>query len=527
MRVGYVVAALMAVLGANVVMLVSAAGGDTVQAPTIVPPDAIAYIHVTLDPSLGQKRALLNLMESLPQQAKDELDEGAPRALDDMFTDVDIDFDTDVKPWLGGEIALFVSGDMRKPNGAVLLETTDAEASLRAGRRIVEEHSGGTAREATHRGTPYWTLDAPRGPLAGEDIAGGVVEGFLVLGTPAGVTSAIDAAADGGLNTTPSYSQLVGGLPDDRLVTYWVDTPALLKEGLRGVPGAQAELLRTSPFYSRQQELAGAVAVGEDAIVFDTVSPKPEGEDALPNVPANPELMASLPAGTWLGYVVPGLGATLESLLDAVPDSAEVEKQFAEESGLDLRDDVLAWMGDAGFFVAGPRLQRLSGGLVIESGDAAATGRVVAAIRDAGVRQGGDARPVTAGELSGFEVADQEFPARMTLLGGEKLVVAIDAAQVPAEDSVVGDLTGQGTTLAAEERFLRATESLGGDYAPVFYADVDGLIDVLQSVFPGSQRSPEVKQAKPYAKELAHLIAGVREDGELVKQRLVVGATAP
>ena len=523
MRVRYLVAALVTVLGANVVTLVSAVGGDSVRAPTIVPPDAVAYVHVTLDPSLGQKRALLTLTESLPDQARKKLNDGVPRALEELFSEVDVDFDKDIKPWLGGEIALFVSGGLREPNGAVLLETTDADAALWVAQRIVEEQSGGTPTEVIHRKTAYWTLDARRGPLAGEDIAGGVVEGFLVLGTPTGVTSVIDAAADGGLDTSPSYSRLVGGLPEDRLVTYWVDTPALVKAGMRDMPAAQTRLLRTSPFFDRQQQLAGAIAVAEDAILFDTVSPKPEGEDALPNIPANPELMASLPAGTWFGFVVPGLGATLESLLEAVPDSLEVEQQFADESGLDLRDEVLAWMRDAGFFAAGESLERLSGGLVIESDDAAATGQVIDALRDAGVRQGGNARPVTAGGLSGFEVSDRSFPARVTVLGGDRLVVAIDAAKVAPADSVVTDLTGQGSTLATGETFARATESLGGDYAPVFYVDVDGALNVVVSLFPPGA----VDEAKPYVNQLSHVIAGVREDGDLLKQRLVVGAAAP
>ena len=524
MRVRNLVAALVTVLGANVVTLVSAVGGDSVLAPTIVPADAIAYVHVTLDPSLGQKRALLTLTESLPDQARKKLNDGVPRALDDLFSEVDVDFDTDIKPWLGGEIALFVSGGLREPNGAVLLETTDADAALRTARRIVEEHSGGTPTEVTHRETAYWTLDARRGPLAGEDIAGGVVEGFLVLGTPTGVTSVIDAAADGGLNASPSYSRLTGGLPEDRLVTYWIDTPALVKEGLRDMPAAQARVFRSSPFFDRQQQIAGAIGVAEDALVFDTVSPRAERADALPNVPANPELMASLPAGTWAGFVVPGLGATLEALLDAVPDSLDVEQQFADEAGRDLRDDVLAWMRDAGSFVAGESLQRLSGGLVIESGDAAATGQVVDALRDAGVRQGGNARPVTAGGLSGFAVADRSFPARVTVLGGDKLVVAIDAAKVAPSDSVVIDFTGQGSTLATGETFDRAVESLGVGYAPVFYLDGDGLVKVVQSAFPGSDRPRALDEARPYANELSHVIAGVREDGDLLKQRLVIGA---
>jgi hypothetical protein len=527
MRVGYVVAALVAVLGANVATLLTAAEGDPVRAPTVVPADAVAYVHVTLDPSLNQKRALLNLMESLPEGPRKKLSDGVPRALDEMFAEVDVDFSKDIKPWLGTEIALFVSGAMRKPDGAVLLETTDAEASLRVARRIVGEQSGGTPQEATHRETPYWTLDAPRGPLAGEDIAGGVVEDFLVLGTPDGVTSVIDAAADGGLDTSESYSRLVGGLPEDRLVTYWVDAPALLQEGMRDIPPAQARLFRSSPFFSRQQELAGSIAAASDAIVFDTVSTKPEAEDALPEVPANPELMASLPDGTWVGYIVPGLGVTLESLLDAVPDSQQVEKEFAAESGLDLRDDVLAWMGDAALFATGGSVQHLSGGLVIESDDAAATGRVIDAIRDAGVRQGGKARPVTAGDLSGFAVADKRLPARVTVLGGDRLVLAVDAAKVAPADSVVADLTGQGATLAGGETFTRATESLGAGYAPVFFLDINGVISVVESIFSGSDAPSEVDEAKPYAEELSHLIAGVREDGDLVLQRLVVGASPP
>ena len=52
-------------------------------------------------------------------------------------------------------------------------------------------------------------------------------------------------------------------------------------------------------------------------------------------------------------------------------DVDQVLRQFEQQTGIDLREDVLSWMGDAGVFVPGTTLSDIGGALVVESKDAA------------------------------------------------------------------------------------------------------------------------------------------------------------
>ena len=57
-----------------------------------------------------------------------------------------------------------------------------------------------------------------------------------------------------------------------------------------------------------------------------------------------------------------------------------IEQQLKQATGLDLQEDVISWMGDWGLFVRGTTLEDLSGGLIIETTDEAASKRAIDAV---------------------------------------------------------------------------------------------------------------------------------------------------
>ncbi len=529
MRVWLVAGAIIAILGGGAALVAVKLAGDEAGAAAVVPVDALAYAHATLDPSLDQKRALASLAKRLPEDAQDQLEKSIPKALDDLLGEADLDFDKDIKPWLGGEVAVFLAGaDIEEPDFAALVESTDTEMTLEVVRRTVTEELG-EPKDSTHREVTYSVIPQdPDAPADEPEASYAVVGNFLVAGTTTGVKGAIDASVEGGLEANASYSELVGQLTPERIVTYWADTPKLFETMMATVPEAQRDQFTRSPLFTQQQPSAGALLATEDSIVFESVSNKPSDEGLFQAMPSDRALLATAPEDTWFSLVVPGVGKNLEGLVDSLPPDAgldDIEQQFADATGLDLRDDVLSWMEDGSLFVSGDAVQQLAGALVIRSNDAEATSTFLQRVVDLGIEQGGAVRPVEAGGLEGFELADGSVPVGVTALGGDRLILAIDSPEVSEEDSAVAGATGEGPTLAESAAFTRATTALGEEYAPVFYLDVAGAVRVFKSAFGASSAPPEFTQAEPYIEPISSVIAGTVEEGDHLKQRLVIGTT--
>ena len=525
MRVWLIGAAIVAVLGGGVAMLAADLMGDEAGAYALVPVDAVAVVHATLDPSLDQKRALASLTQRLPEGAAEQLQTSVAEALESALGQVDLNFEEDVKPWLGGEVAVFMQGDLTQPQVAVLLETNDPEAALDVARRLAAaedlQPTEESYRDHTFSVLPPWDATEARGAF-------GIVGEFLGAGTPDGRRGAIDASADGGIEGNADYRELVDALAPDRLLTYWADTPSIFEAMQRQLPPDQAEQLTASPLVGQQQPQAGALFVDDDAVVLEAVSPKPDGEPALLQmVPTDEGLLAALPQDAWLGLAIPSIGTNLTALLDSAPEGAEqAEQQFTQMTGLDLRTDVLSWMGDAALFVKGDALPSLGGALVVNSDDPEATRTFLQRVVDAGMQQGLAVAPTRAGDLEGFALVDGSAPVNGTVLAGDRLILAVDSGQAVEAESVVAALTGDGPRLADSDVFLDATASLGDDYVPMFFLDVGAVTQVVRSAFGQSSTPPEFTEAEQYLQELSHVIAGVRDDGDLVVQRVVIGATA-
>lgn len=526
MKVWLIVVAIVAVLGGGATLVAMRLAGDDPGAAALVPTDALVYGHVTLDPALGQKRALASLIDRLPAEAKDELEKSVPKLLDDALKDVDLDYERDIKPWLGGEAAIFFTGvSADEPNGAVLLETTDAEATLEVVRRTVEEEAG-TPEEQTHAGVAYWVIPKEKDAPPGEPEASYAVVGqFLVAGTTDGVKATIDASTEGGIEGNESYTELTGLLTADRLATYWADTPKLFDTFLEDAPKEMTEQFATSPLFNQQTASAGALVATEDSIVFESASAKPEEAGLFQTMPQDPALMGSLPQDTWLSLVIPGVGKNATTFLESLPDDIDpkqVEQEFQKATGLDLRDDVLSWMEDGALFVSGDAIQQLGGALIIESNDAEATTSFLQRLVDSGLDQGLGVRPTTAGGLEGFELADASVPVRVSAVAGDRLVLAVDSPEVSEEDSALAGATGEGATLSENDAFAKATAALGDDYAPVFFLDIGGVTRVAKSAYGASSAPPEFTKAEPYINVFSSVIAGGDDDGEHLLQRLVI-----
>ena len=110
--------------------------------------------------------------------------------------------------------------------------------------------------------------------------------------------------------------------------------------------------------------------------------------------------------------------------------------QFKQQTSLDLRQDVLGWMGDAGVFVGGTTSADLGGALVIKTTDPAKTKRTMTVLERLARTQRGKAK-VTAlhgtGIDDGFTIHDPTGTAVQVALAGDRFVVAVGGKDVLAQ----------------------------------------------------------------------------------------------
>jgi hypothetical protein len=152
--------------------------------------------------------------------------------------------------------------------------------------------------------------------------------------------------------------------------------------------------------------------------------------------------------------------------------------ELQQQTGLDLRRDVLSWMGDAGVFVAGTAPGDLRGGLVVETSDPAATRRAIAAIEGL-VRKQGGARvsPLRArGVDEGFSVRAGKRPPIAVALAGDRFVVATGDRRALEEA-----IDSSAARIATAPAFRDAVAKLGGGLRPSLFVDFGQLRQLSRS----------------------------------------------
>jgi len=196
-----------------------------------------------------------------------------------------------------------------------------------------------------------------------------VVDGFLALGTESAVRGVIDARElDVSLGDTQRYERATELLVEDRIALLFVDGEGLL----RGIPGGASP---TSGLFSNLLDapggtVAATVYAREDAVVIESVARV--GDRSEDGTKGN-EMLSTLPSTSWAGVQISDLGGRLRETIGALVSAGgplagpAVIAGLEAETGIDLQDDLLSWMGDAALFVEGDSPETLGGGVLIDS----------------------------------------------------------------------------------------------------------------------------------------------------------------
>jgi hypothetical protein len=484
------------------IVIAAGCGDDSTSssgAASLAPAGSLVYGEATLHPEGDQKAAIDELISKFPGEGS--AGDRVRRLMEQAFAESDssLSYEEDVQPWLGDEAAFFVSGieaEGENADAAFLVATDDEDATVDA----IEKED---VEKTEHGGRDlYLSLE--------NDGAASVVDGWLVLGDPGGVKTAIDTVEGGEpIEDDGRYHETLEDAPPERLGFMYVNMPGLLEE-VQGRPEAAA----LGQFRQLFEEPILVTADADEAGVrFESTVPATLLA-GFPIVAEGTGAAGELPADAWLGMAQPDLGKTIETYVDLVGSTAGgrdvIEQQLRAASGLDLQEDVISWMGDWGVFVRGTSLEELNGALFIETTDEAASGRFIDALgrlarenAEPGMRIG----PLAlAGGGEGFTMRDPGLDQPVHLFQRDGRVVAAYG------DAAARDALDPAERLADSPDFTQAEEALGGDYAISFYVAVAPILELADSA--GAASDEDWQEARPYLEPLGALVGGAREDGD-------------
>jgi hypothetical protein len=478
-------------------------------ASELAPANAAFYAEFTIRPEGDQKRALETILGKFPGggQAGDKLEELIEKTLRE--SDAGITFKDDIEPWLGDEAGFFASG--LDPSGgfrasAGLIATEDEDRAQDA----LEKSAEGDITRKTYNDVDY-IMDESEG----DSNAGAVFDGFVVLGNEPGVKAAIDASkGDSKLSDNENFKNALDRAADDRLGLLYLNSPQLsetIQQQGAPLPDSFKRFL--------EEPFVATLDADDDGILLEANIPEEIGK-AFAFFGQGSEVLAEMPADSWLALAQTDFGKLLEFYVDAFAGAAggrdAIEQQFRAATGLDLQRDVIDWMGDFGVFVRGTSVSEINGALIIETTDEAASGRFIGALERLAKTQGqGDVEvgPLSApGGGDGFTIRSSDVPQPIHVFqrGGRVVGAYGDAAARDAVDA--------SETLADSPEFTATRDSLG-DYDVSFYLLMQPILELAESVGAGD---PDYQEAKPYLEAISALVGGTSGDGDDLRSALKI-----
>lgn len=300
---GAALAGVALVVGISVV--VARQGSVPDPALRLVPAGAMAYATVDLSPGLAQGRALLDLLERLPDVADDPA-AARDAVLDDVLSSTGLTA-ADIEAWRGARLSGFLSAEY---DAALVVATRDEAAALAAAERASTAAADGAVEEREVGGLRYSVRPE------GATFAWAVIDGHLVAGAEPAVRDVLDRGPV--LGDDAGFVATAAALPGDALVNAYYNGPAF--------PGPVPFGLLSGAFWATSLPSVGQGVVEE--------APMPQRVPEAPQVLPEPTGGGPLPPGTPEGGPPPGTPENPEPLLvlPASPDDLETgEVQIYQE----------------------------------------------------------------------------------------------------------------------------------------------------------------------------------------------------
>jgi hypothetical protein len=476
------------------------------QAIRLVPDDALAYAHVSLDRDGDQFAAAQEVVSRVPTLAQQVIGRvesrlpGAPGA--------PLDFDQEVAPWFDGERALAILPAGGRAAEAVELFGVGDQAGAH---RYADSIATGRPRSVDDQGTEL--------QVDGRGLATAIVGGFLAVGTRNGVGAVIDAYRGkdgaGSLAADSTADAARDALPGERLADAYLSRRGIAR--LVADPGSALEPFAPLIGPGASEGVAAALVAIDDGLGVDVRSildpgRAPAHARLLSDLPSfEPSLPASLPADS-LGYLGIGdPGETIGSLLTRARASepglaaavGELTNSLGGLGDLDLERELGPVLGDEGALALEPSGHGGSGApvpVLVGSGiDESRAAEALARLQRPGTLGSGadpDGRTRRIGDVTAHSIRISPTVELTYAVVGEALVIATDPAGVRA---VIEASSG----LAGSDGFRTATAGLPRDVSMLGYLNLGDLIALAERA--GLARNPAYATFAPEIRRLEAL----------------------
>lgn len=328
-----------ALIGGGAFAAATMLGGGGDRPSSVLPGNAAFYAQVDLDPSAGEKVAAVRFFRGLDPELREQFDRGQWRewAWEQLREEVDgaedIDFATDIEPWLGDRAGLAVlpQGEGEEPVVTVALQVQDGEQALAFfdGRTEADDELA------------YW------------------LESDYVLFTEQDSETVVRSALEAGtLADNDTFDSDMDDLGDLGIMAFWADASVLDELALAGANpalGLTADAAETDvPEVTGRT--AGTVRLTPDAIELHGVARGVEGLALPENSPTAP-LVTQLPADTAVAISLENGAAMVQAAWDHFaaenPEQIQEATEAAAEEGFSLPEDLKVVLGDSMALAAG------------------------------------------------------------------------------------------------------------------------------------------------------------------------------
>lgn len=317
----------------------SSARPPATEAAQLVPGDALVYVHISTDAKRSVNQRAGKVAAKFP---------GYKTLRDDIVrrlasTGAPVNFDRDVRPWLGKEAALaLLNADSDTAGSLVLLDVADRKRA-----QAFVARSSASTPTSTYHGVAL---------RRSGDVTTAFIGHFLVIGQDATVRRAVDVR-DGRRPALPSdaiYRRAIKGMPGGRVADAYAsaDGVSRLLAPQGGILGFVGTLL-TNPALDGAALALTPEAPGARLWEHSVLDPKKAKNSASPFQSFEPSLISDVPANAiaYLGIthldraigplltLAGSAGGSIASLL------SQAQKAISKQTGVNVQRDVISLFG--------------------------------------------------------------------------------------------------------------------------------------------------------------------------------------
>lgn len=455
------------------------------------------YVEASTDFEGAQWTQLEALLARFPNAPS----EGITDVLNDAFADEGIDYETQVRPLLGGTAVLGATPEVPSvPTSLDNLDVNDASDSVddTAVVAALELADGAEdqARELLTSEADITESGEHEGNTIYENRDGdtfiAVVSGAIVLAdTREGLERAIDAQRSGGEATIAgddTFNAAIGRLPEDTFGKIYIDIGEFIEQAAAEDPDS-AESLRQLGDFS-QLALAASVTSEEEGIRLQgVIEGAPDGAEATS---FSPTLLQNAPANS-IAYV--GFANLANSVSQGVQQLRESETN--EELGMQLDavtgqlpallgvtvDDLGALTAGEHAVVVGAPGGNPAAALALQVADGSRAETTLDALRNATPLAGPQLGLPADAEWSQVQLANGVRGWQIPLDDGLDAVYGVDGdlAVVGTSPQIVRQVQSPANTLADDADFQTATQGMPDEITGLFWLDPPALLAAAES----------------------------------------------